>query len=68
MKQISGLSIVKPTAMSEAKGPWVSMALSGRFSVQYLQAGMREGETFRRVGAIIFLETKTGSSKPGARW
>jgi len=67
MRQINGLSILKPTAMSETKGPWVSMVLLGRFAVQFLQARVREGETFGRVGAIIFLETKTGSSEPGAR-
>jgi hypothetical protein len=67
MRQTTGLSIVKPTAMSESKGPWVSMVLLERFSVQFLQPGMREGETFGRVGAIIFLETKTDSSEPGAR-
>ena len=45
---------MKPTAMSETKGPWVSMVLLKRFSVQFLQAGMREGETFGRVGTLIF--------------
>jgi hypothetical protein len=29
-RQINGLSIVKPTAMSETKGPWVSMVLLER--------------------------------------
>jgi hypothetical protein len=54
MRQTNGLSIVKPTAMFETKGPWVSMVLLRRVSVQFLQAGMPEGETFGRVGALIF--------------
>jgi hypothetical protein len=54
MRQTNGLSIVKPTAMFETKGPCVSMGLLKRFSVQFLQAGMREGEAFGRVGALIF--------------
>ena len=29
MRQTNGLSIVKPTAMFETKGPWVSMVLLG---------------------------------------
>src|SRR5207249_1186826 len=49
MRQINGLSIVKPTAMSETKGPWVSMVLLGRFAVQFLQARVREGETFGHI-------------------
>ena len=49
MRQINGLSIVKPTAMSETKGPWVSMVLLGRFAVQFLQARVREGEAFGHI-------------------
>ena len=29
MKHINGLSIVKPTAIFETKGPWVCMVLLG---------------------------------------
>src|SRR5206468_13123977 len=49
MRQINGLSIVKPTAMSETKGPWVSMVLLGRISVQVLKARVREGETLGHI-------------------
>jgi len=48
MRQINGMSIVKPTAIFETKSPWVSMALLDRFAVQFLQARMREGEPFRQ--------------------
>ena len=43
IRQTNGLSIVKPTAMVETKGPWVSMVLLRRFAVQFLQARVREG-------------------------
>ena len=33
IRQTNGLSIVKPTAMVETKGPWVSMFLLRRISV-----------------------------------
>jgi hypothetical protein len=33
IRQTNGLSIVKPTAMVETKGPWVSMVLLRRISV-----------------------------------
>jgi hypothetical protein len=49
MRQINGMSIVKPTAIFETKSPWVSMVLLGRVSVQILQARMREGKTFRHI-------------------
>ena len=48
MRQTNGLSIVKPTAIFEAKSPWVSMGLLERFAVQFLQARVREGERLRQ--------------------
>jgi hypothetical protein len=48
MRQINGMSIVKPTAIFETKSPWVSMVLLERFAVQFLQARVREGEPFRQ--------------------
>jgi hypothetical protein len=48
MRQINGMSIVKPTAIFETKSPWVSMVLLERFAVQFLQARVREGGPFRQ--------------------
>jgi hypothetical protein len=48
MRQINGMSIVKPTAIFETKSPGVSMVLLERFAVQFLQARVREGGPFRQ--------------------
>ena len=55
MRQTTGLTIVKPTAMLETKGPWVSMVLLKRFSVQFLQAVCAKA---RPLGALVRLFSK----------
>src|SRR6266481_7028388 len=49
MRQTNGLSTVKPTAIFETKGPWVSMVLLRRISVQFLQARVPKGKSLRHV-------------------
>jgi len=48
MRQTNGLSIVKPTAIFETKGPWVSMVLLEPFAVQFLKARVREDGRLRQ--------------------
>ena len=48
MRQTNGLSIVKPTAIFETKGPWVSMVLLEPFAVQFVKAHVCEDERLRQ--------------------
>ena len=52
MRQTNGLSIVKPTAIFETKGPWVSMVLLRRIAIQFLQARVREGQSFGQIHRV----------------